>query len=231
MFDEDDLLPLSALQHVLFCERQAALIHVEQLWKDNRWTLEGQHLHHNVDADAPRRELRGEVAIVRGLALRSLQMGLSGRADVVELHQAPEQGADAAAVTGLKGWWRPFPVEYKRGKPKRNDSDKVQLCAQAMCLEEMLGVVIPSGALFYGQKKRRLAIAFDSPLRTTTQEAARRLHEIFAQGLTPQAKFSEKCRECSLLSLCLPEAMTRRRSALAYWQRQMQGAAGEADGG
>jgi CRISPR-associated exonuclease Cas4 len=164
-FCEDDLLPLSALQHLMFCERQCALIHVEQVWADNRLTVEGTHLHRK--ADSGEAESRGDVRTTRGVPLRSLRLGLIGKADVVELHRMHSGGKEK---------WLPFPVEYKRGKPKPDRSDEVQLCAQALCLEEMLGVEIATGALFYGTTRRREDVAFDHELRAETESAAARLH-------------------------------------------------------
>jgi CRISPR-associated exonuclease Cas4 len=202
VFAEDDLLPLSALQHLQFCERQCALIHVEQVWADNRLTVEGSHLHRR--ADSGEAESRGGVRTERGVALRSLRLGLIGKADVVEFH-----------CTG--GVWLPFPVEYKRGKPKHDRSDEVQLCAQALCLEEMLRVEIVGGALFYGTTRRREDVAFDASLRGATEDAAARLHALIASGVTPRAVREPKCDSCSLLNLCLPPAPRRtRRSVAAY---------------
>jgi len=225
MFTEDQLLPLSALQHLVFCERQCALIHIEQVWEDNAFTLEGSHLHTRVDEEAPRREARGDLVILRGVALQSLELGLVGRADVVELHRAasggPARGAEgdapsAVAVPGLNGLWTPFPVEYKRGKPKPDSCDEVQLCAQALCLEEMMGVHIAEGALFYGRRQRRHPVHLGGKLRAETREAAGSLHELISSGVTPPAKKEAKCKRCSLLPLCMPEAMSRGRSARRY---------------
>jgi CRISPR-associated exonuclease Cas4 len=210
IFSEDDLLPISALQHLLFCERQCALIHVEQQWTENRFTAEGRILHERVHESAA--ESRGDVRIVRGLRLRSLQLGLIGIADVVEWHRDADRGM---AVAGLSGQWRPFPVEYKRGKPKANACDEVQLCAQAMCLEEMLNCTIESGALFYGKTRRRKDLALTAALRNTVANAASRLHALFAANITPPAEFGKKCESCSLKDVCLPEL---RKSAQAYLQ-------------
>jgi CRISPR-associated exonuclease Cas4 len=206
VFAEDDLLPRSALQHLLFCERQAALIHVEQLWADNRLTVEGTHLHRKVD-EAPG-ETRGDVRIARGIALRSLRLGLIGKADVVEFHRHGDGE-------------RPFPVEYKRGKPKKDFCDEVQICAQALCLEEMLGVPVPAGALFYGQTRRRTDVAFDAALRARTEAAARRMHELIATGTTPRAARQPKCDGCSMLELCIPDPPTLPRSASRYLERHL----------
>lgn len=213
-FSEDDLLPLSALQHLLFCERQCALIHIEGLWAENRLTVEGRHLHDKAHDGAS--ELRAGLVVTRGLSLRSFELGLVGKADVVEFYPGPE---------GMPG--RPFPVEYKRGRPKKHEADRVQLCAQAICLEEMLGTPIPSGALFYGRTRRRLDVAFDGPLRRLTHETAKRLHALVASGRTPAAVREPKCDSCSLLHICLPDAMGPRRSAARYVARALDAALAE----
>ena len=187
MFPEADLLPLSALQHLLFCERQCALIHVEQSWIENRFTAEGRVVHEKVHSAG--HETREGVRIVRDLSLRSLRLGLVGKADVVEFHGKT-----------------PFPVEHKRGRQKANDCDRVQLCAQAICLEEMLGVSILEGAIFYGQPRRREHVELDATLRDKTQVAAQRLHELFKAGVTPPACYEKsKCDHCSLLEICKPK--------------------------
>lgn len=180
-----DSLPLSALQHLLCCERQYALIHVERLWEENRFTAEGRVLHEKVDEG--RGESRPGVRITRSLQLRSEELGLHGVADVVELHRKPEGG------------WQPFPVDYKRGRPKAHDADLVQLCAQAMCLEEGFQTPVPQGALFYGQTRRRLDVLFDAELRDLTTRTAARLHELIGSGVTPRAVREKKCDACSLL--------------------------------
>lgn len=217
MYDEDDLLPLSALQHLLFCERQCALIHVEQQWDENLYTAEGRIMHERVDTG--RSESRGKVRIASGLPLRSLRLGLVGKADIVEFHL--DEGKAAPKGKGVEGW-RPFPVEYKRGRPKKEAWDKVQLCAQAMCLEEMLGVEIPSGALFYGKTRRRVDVVFDADLRRETDTAALRLHALIASGATPPARYDEKCESCSFIASCLPRATTGRRSVSRYLAKLTQ---------
>lgn len=211
MFTEDDLRPLSALQHLVFCERQCALIHIEQVWVENRFTAEGRLLHDRVDAGG--RESRGDLRIARGLPLQSLRLGLTGKADAVELHRVAS-GDEGVALPGLTGFWRPYPVEYKRGRPKRHRADEIQLCAQALCLEEMMEVGVPEGALYYGERRRREVVAFDAELRARTEDTARRLHELLAAGRTPTATREPKCRDCSLLEVCLPDAP--RSSARAY---------------
>lgn len=226
MYDESDLLPLSGLQHLVFCERQCALIHVERLWKENILTAEGRLLHERVDSEVD--ETRGGVRIVRGLSLWSLRLGLSAKADLVEFHpiqdQAgaePSRSEDGAALPGLPKGCRPIPVEYKRGEPKYTDCDRVQLCAQALCLEEMFNVSIPEGRLFYGRRRRRLDVLFDEALRRSTEEAARRFHQIVDSRETPIVHRQKKCRSCSLLDLCLPPAPRRKRSAEAYLRQEL----------
>lgn len=207
MYAEDDFLMLSALQHLLFCPRQCALIHIEQLWVENRLTAEGRLMHERVHTAG--RESRKGRRIEYDLPLRSFELGLTGRADVVEFHKD---------VHG----WQPYPVEYKRGKPKRDDSDRVQLCAQALCLEEMLGVSITEGALFYGKSHRRLQVVLDEGLRRQTIQAAVWLHELFRSGQTPKPEYSKKCQSCSFESLCLPKSIGKKRTVTAYLQRVLQ---------
>ena len=221
MFTEDDLLPLSALQHLRFCERQCALIHVEGLWAENRLTVEGSHLHRKVHEGPD--EARRDVRTVRGMPLRSLRLGLVGQADAVEFHRREGEPEEPPGVRleGAPGEWLPFPVEYKRGRPKRDGSDELQLCAQALCLEEMLSVPVPRGALFYGETRRRRDVEIGAELRADTEATAARLHELIASGVTPRAAREPKCDSCSLLHLCLPEALRPGRSAAGYLARAL----------
>jgi CRISPR-associated exonuclease Cas4 len=193
MFLEDELLPISALQHLLFCERQFALIHLEQSWAENRLTVEGRQLHERADSGVG--ETRGALRVARSLHVRSLRLGLAGRADVVEFHTNPDGGPP-----------RPFPIEYKRGKPKSGDEDRVQLCAQALCLEEMLGVPIAEGAIFYATPRRRTNVMFDDALRRTVEAAAERAHALLVNRRTPVVLRAPKCDNCSLLEMCMPHA-------------------------
>ena len=187
-FTEDDLLPISALQHLLYCERQCALIHIERVWEENLLTTDGRFLHEKVDAGEDC--VRAGKRIARSLPLRSLQLGLSGVADVVEF------GPDAGDI---------YPVEYKRGRSKRANRDRIQHCAQAMALEEMLGVAVTEGALFYGKTRRREAVAFDIALRGETGRAAARLHQLVDARHTPPAHYdASRCDACSLINLCMP---------------------------
>ena len=203
-YNEDDLLALSGIQHFMFCRRQWALIHLEGTWAENRLTAEGRHLHERVhESDS---ETRNGVKIVRGLRLRSLRLGLSGQADVVEFH--PGEGAMV-----------PFPVEYKRGRPKPDRCDEVQLCAQALCLEEMLGIPVARGAIFYGQPRRRQEVAFDEALRQETEVLAMTMHEMFNVGTTPPAVYEKKCDNCSLYNWCLPKNTGQSQQVASYLDR------------
>lgn len=216
-YTEEELLQLSALQHLVFCERQCALIYIEQIWKENPLTLEGSYLHHRTDEETPRREVRGDLVICRALPLRSFSLGLSGRADVVEFHRIRSKNEEAGLkLPGLPGSWRAFPVEYKRGKPKPDLCDEVQVCAQAMCLEEMLETKVGEGAIFYGAIQRRHHVHFHAGLRDATRSAAARLHELLASGLTPLARKEPKCKRCSLVDVCLPGSLGSRRSVNGY---------------
>lgn len=185
--DEDKLIPISALQHMLYCPRQCALIHTERQWAENRFTAEGRILHKRTDEGVGER--RRGVRIDRSVPLRSLRLGVSGIADVVEIHHGG----------------RPYPVEYKRGRPKAHRADEVQLCAQAICLEEMLGAPVPEGALFYGRIRRRKTISFDTELRTLTERMATDTRQMIASGETPPASYAaRKCNACSLNEVCQP---------------------------
>jgi CRISPR-associated exonuclease Cas4 len=218
MYAEDELLPLSLLQHLVYCERRAALLCLEQQWADNVYTAEGTVLHESADISG-HAEVRGDARIARALALQSLRLGLSGKADVVEFHRLEEASSgvsSGAFLPGVRGLWQPFPVEYKRGVRKREISYEIQLCAQAICLEEMLGAVVPEGAVFYGKSARRQEVRFTAELRRTTETAAARLHELFAARETPPAVYGPKCEPCSMISLCLPKAATGRRRVWQY---------------
>jgi CRISPR-associated exonuclease Cas4 len=205
-YSEDDLIQLAALNQYAYCPRRCALIHIEQLWDENLFTAEGRIMHDKVDT--ANRESRGNVRIEYGVPIRSLRLGLIGKADVVEFHKIDD------------GTWIPFPVEYKRGKPKMDDCDKVQLCAQAICLEEMLNVEIKSGALFYGRTRRREDVVFDEKLRRETEDAAIKVHALIKTGITPKAEYSKKCKKCSLYELCMPKV---NRKASNYLIKAVEG--------
>lgn len=205
MYSESDFIMLSALQHYMYCPRQCALIHIEQAWSENRYTAEGKILHER--ADSSERSSKGGVRTVRSLPVCSHRLGISGQADVVEFHK------DGTL----------FPVEYKRGKPKKTRCDEVQLCAQALCLEEMLDVHIAVGALFYGERQRRHPVEFEEDLRELTEEVIAKAHCMIEGGKTPQADYSKKCDQCSLLNLCMPKGCGQGHSVKRYMERMLRG--------
>ena len=202
MYSEDDLLPVSALQHLLFCERQCALIHIEQAWSENLFTAQGRILHEKVHSETAER--RKDIRVEYGMPLRSLRIGLAGKADVIEFHRRQD------------GSWQPFPVEYKRGRKKPDNRDNVQLCAQALCLEEMLRVSIPCGAIYYGKERHRTDVEFDEALRKETEETAARLRRLIDSGRTPPPVYEEKCDTCSLIGICLPKTIENGKSVSRY---------------
>jgi CRISPR-associated exonuclease Cas4 len=199
MYSEEDLLPISALQHFLFCPRQWGLIHLEQVWSENYLTAQGRALHEKTHESET--ENRPGIRIVRSLRIQSLRLGLVGQADVVEFHQS-QSGIE---LTETKGLWQPYPVEYKRGRAKPHNCDRVQLCAQAMCLEEMLNCHSPHGALFYGKPRRREQVEMTEQLRTQTEQAASGIHQLYESRQTPKAQYSKKCKSCSLYEICMPK--------------------------
>lgn len=209
-YNESDYLQLSGLQHFAFCRRQWALIHVEGLWTDNLRTIEGELLHTRAH-DESLRETRGDRITIRGVRLRSAELGVSGQCDVLEFLRS-DRGVPLKGHTGL---WQPYPVEYKRGEPKDLDADRLQLCGQAICLEEMLCCDIPEGALFYGQIRRREAVSFTAELRRQVLDEFREMHDLARRGHTPKVNPSKACNACSLKELCLPKIM-KQRSAAAY---------------
>lgn len=206
----DDWLPLSGIQHFCFCRRQWALIHLEQQWAENRRTAEGQ-LDHTRCHDANQTERRGGLLITRGMQVVSRRLGLSGNCDVVEFRADPE----GIPLQSTEGLWKPMPVEYKHGRAKASDADRLQLCAQAMALEEMLVCSIPEGALFYEEMRRREVVPLTKELRQTTQKMADEMHAYFARGYTPKSKPGTHCSACSLKELCLP-VLYQRADPKAY---------------
>ena len=198
MYAEEDMLLLSGIQHFEFCRRQWALIHIEQAWKDNLLTVQGEILHKRAH-DGEVRERRGDVLTLRGLAVKSHMLGLTGVCDVVEFH------IDSAGCSlfGEEGRWRAVTVEYKRGKSKKNDADRLQLCAQAVCLEEMLGADVPRGFLFYGEPRRREPVEFSETLRNKAMDTAEKMHDLYHRHHTPKVKPFSACKSCSLKDLCL----------------------------
>ncbi len=199
MYREEEYLMLSGLQHFAYCRRQWALIHIEQQWQENERTVDGQ-LFHKVAHDKERTESRGNLLITRSLHIRSESLGLSGICDVVEFHRS-EKGISLFAREGL---WQPYPVEYKKGAPKEHRADALQLCAQAICLEEMLLCQIPEGSLFYGETRRRTVVEFTQELRETVSYMAEEMHVLWEKGYTPKVRPQKGCNACSLKDICIP---------------------------
>ena len=216
MSNDNDMVMLSALQHYLFCPRQCALIHVEGLWSENYLTSAGRRMHERVDSG--RKETRRGVHVATSLRLVSNRLNMFGVADLVEFHLVESEfGTEgrrmATRLPERDGWWRPFPVEYKHGSPKSHRADEVQLCAQAICLEEMFSLNIDAGALFYGEIRRRVDVPFDMELRRLTEEAVRGVAKTIAMGETPPPTVSKQCDACSLKEVCRPREAACSRSA------------------
>lgn len=205
-FNEEDWLQLSGLQHFVFCRRQWALIHIEDQWAENFRTVDGQLMHEHVH-NQEFRQSRGDRLIVRGLAIHSAELGISGQCDAVEFYRAPA----GVPLQDREGLWLPYPVEYKRGKPKEHRADELQLCAQAMCLEEMLCCTVPEGALYYGEPRRRTVVEFTPELRKQVQDSLAQMHELYKRRYTPKVKSSKACNACSLKDLCIPKLMGNKK--------------------
>lgn len=217
MYREEEYLQLSGLQHFAFCRRQWALIHLEEQWQENLRTVEGDLFHQRAH-DETHRERRGDTLILRGLPVASATLGISGKCDVVEFHLEPT----GVSISGEEGLWSPFPVEYKRGAPKSSPADALQLCAQAMCLEEMLCCTIPKGALFYGQTRHRVVVPFAEALRQRVCAMLEEMHQLYHRGYTPKVRPTKSCNACSLKELCLP-ALLWGKNAREYLQQAMEG--------
>lgn len=218
MFAPEDCLMISGLQHFRFCRRQWALIHLEQQWAENLRTVEGEFLHERAHNEQLQ-ERRGDLLTVRGLRVQSLTLGLSGVCDVVEFRQ----DARGVPLSGKEGQWLPYPVEYKRGVPKQDGCDELQLCAQAMCLEEMLCCEIPEGALYYGEPRRRLRVSLTKELREEVRSDAAQMHALYRRGHTPRVRRTKSCNACSLKELCLP-GLQKSGSVRDYLRRHMEDA-------
>ena len=198
MYAEDDYLMLSGIQHFAFCRRQWGMIHIEQQWAENYRTTAGELMHKKAH-DEGSFEKRGNLLIVRGMRISSHELGVSGQCDVVEFHQN-ENGVE---LFGYDGKWKPIPIEYKRGKPKENNADQLQLCAQAICLEEMFQTIILDGYLYYGENRRRSHVDFTDELRETVKKMTKEMHDLFQRGHTPNVRPSKQCKACSLENLCI----------------------------
>jgi CRISPR-associated exonuclease Cas4 len=216
-YTSEDLLPLSGIQHFLFCRRQWALIHIEQQWKENALTAEGRIMHKRVD-DPFFTETRNGVITARSVPVASYRLGLSGVCDVVEFMASP----DGVKLPGRDGLYLAAPVEYKRGKEKHDHSDETQLCAQALCLEEMLSVSIPYGYLYYGETRHRVEIELTTELRTLVKDMADEMHNYFSRGYTPKVKTHKGCRSCSLADVCLPVLNEKVMTASKYIKQNIE---------
>lgn len=219
-YTDDSLLPLSGLQHFAFCRRQWALIHIEQQWEENLRTVEGRHLHEKVHSCPDSEVHGGEIIVARAVPLVSYKLGLYGVADVVEYHRTSKE--HGIPLHNRDGFWRPHPIEYKRGRPKKDDRDEVQLCAQAMCLEEMLCTEVRDGSIFYGQTRRRTRVMFSAALRKRVTDLAHEMHETFRRGVTPPAAPGVRCSLCSLKDICVPKLTRKRKSVRSYLQKQLE---------
>jgi CRISPR-associated exonuclease Cas4 len=216
-YTQDDLLPLSGIQHFLFCRRQWALIHVEQQWKENALTAEGRIMHKRAD-DPFFTETRNGVITARSVPVASYRLGLSGICDVVEFTESP----DGVRLPGRDRLYLAAPIEYKRGKEKHDHSDETQLCAQALCLEEMLSLNIPRGYLYYGEIRHRVEIEFTIELRTLVKDMSDEMHNYFNRGYTPKVKTHKGCRSCSLADVCLPVLNEKVIAASKYIRQQIE---------
>jgi len=216
--NEDDLLPISGLQHLIFCKRQCALIHIEEIWVENVLTAEGRILHENVHCEKSSENPLYKIEY--SLPLKSLGLGLTGKADVVEIYRNSDKtDNNNESSTSLDKSLLPFPIEYKRGKTKKNDCDRIQLCAQALCLEEMMEIEVPRGALYYWKKRRRDEIVFDAALRSKTVEAAKQFHKLVNSGITPKPINDSRCKNCSLINVCLPQITNLQETTEKYLSR------------
>lgn len=216
MYDEDDYLQLSGIQHFVFCRRQWALAYIEMQWQENVRTVEGKILHENAH-NPGLKEKRGDLLIVRAMPVHSREMGVSGECDVVEFHRVK----DGIPLHGKEGLYRVVPVEYKRGKPKEGEEDILQLAAQALCLEEMLCCEIEYGYLYYGEVRRRHKVEFDDMIREKVKQIFAEMHKYYEQHYTPKVKTSRKCNACSLKDICLP-ALNKNKSVTEYITKRMQ---------
>jgi CRISPR-associated exonuclease Cas4 len=220
LYPDDELLMLSGIQHIAFCERQWALIHIEQQWQENRLTIEGHHLHKKVDDPLASEWLKNKI-ILRSLQVVSFRLGIYGIADLVELLPFGDSpSAKTIQVADKEGWWQPVPVEYKRGKPKEGNFDKVQLCAQAICIEEMYNISITNGYLYYGETRHRLEVEFENELRNLVEHYCTKMHYLFDNKLTPAANYEAHCKACSLFDICLPRQISKNIKAANYLENQ-----------
>ena len=218
-YTSDELLPLSGIQHFVFCRRQWALIHVERQWQENVLTVEGKLLHKRVDEPFFTEKRSGTIT-ARSVPVASYRLGLAGICDVVEFTESPQ----GVRLPGREGLFLAAPVEYKRGHEKQDACDEAQLCAQAICLEEMLSVSIPAGYLYYGETRHRVEVELNNALRKLVQEMSNEMHAYFSRGYTPRVRTSKACRSCSLADICLPVLQDKTIPASEYIRQQIEAA-------
>ena len=216
MYEEREYLALSGIQHYAFCPRQWALIHLEQQWSENVLTAQGSLMHERAH-DELTRERRGDLLTVRGLGIHSRMLGVAGKCDVLEFRRS----SDGVPLAGEDGLWAVTPVEYKHGKAKRHDADRLQLCAQALCLEEMLACDVPGGYLYYGQTRSREKVTFDADLRDRVTLVVKDMHRVFSRGVTPKHRPMTACRSCSIKEICVPN-LARRETVATYLDRRLK---------
>lgn len=215
-YKEEDFLQLSGLQHFRFCRRRWALIHIENQWAENFRTIDGAIMHENAH-NTDYQESRGDLVIKRGVNVHSAELGVSGQCDVLEFRR----GSTGIPLAGKDGLWQPYPVEYKRGRPREDTGDALQLCGQAICLETMLCCEIPEGALYYGEIRKRERVIFTPELRQQVKSLLQEMHDLYRKGYTPKVKPTKACNACSLKDLCLPKLM-KNRSVTAYLKSAME---------
>ena len=216
-YQEDELLPLSGIHHFLFCRRSWALITVEQQWDENIFTIKGHEFHKRVD-DPFENQSGPSLIVSRSLPVRSFKLGLTGVCDLVEFHPSK----DGVNLAGHSGLWKPVPIEYKRGLPKPDARDEVQLCAQAICLEEMLSVSVEKAFLYYGKTRHRTEVVLDRQLRDLVANSAKEMHQLYARGYTPKARYKKECKSCSLVEICFPTIQTEASNVKKYMQRFLE---------
>lgn len=219
MYNEDNMLMLSGIQHYRFCPRQWVLIHIEQEWSDNRLTIEGQILHKHVD-DPFYRQKCGEQITLRAVNIASGELGLYGVSDAIELLPSSSL-EDTIKHPKYPGLWKPVVVEYKHGKPKRNEVDEVQLAAQTMCLEEMYSINIPYGVFFYGELRHRVNLEITDNLREIVKQCAKEMHEIFKKAIIPKPDYGKHCEKCSLKDICMPEISSNCTTVKNYLSKNL----------
>lgn len=220
-YEDDEFLMLSGIQHIAFCERQFALAYIEMQWAENILTVEGHHLHEHAD-DPFFTEKRNDLIRFRAVQMVSKKLGLYGRADIVEWRKFSDEDSNTVILPGYEGKWKPMPVEYKHGKPKPDERDEVQLCAQAVCLEEAHNITIEKGALYYGETRHRHEVVLDKILRNKVEGYALRMHQLYNDSFTPPPMYKPHCKSCSLYNICLPKPIANAQPVGIYLKNMLE---------